>query len=111
MKSVMRFEMLTLEGCPHAMVARDHLLVAARAEGILATVVENVVDPLGDARLLRFLGSPTIRIGGVDVEPGADERTEYGFMCRTYAAGDRTSGAPTVEMIRAAIRVHLERTK
>ncbi len=52
-----------------------------------------------DARRLRFLGSPTIRVDGVDIEPGADERTDYAMSCRLYGR----SGLPSREMIEAAL--------
>jgi hypothetical protein len=32
----------------------------------------------------RFLGSPTVRIDGQDVEPNASLRTQYGLQCRLY---------------------------
>ena len=30
----------------------------------------------------RFLGSPTVRVGGVDVDPDAEGRLDYGLTCR-----------------------------
>lgn len=34
--------------------------------------------------------SPTIRVNGHDMEPGADERTDFGMKCRLYRT---TSGS------------------
>ncbi len=31
-----------------------------------------------------FLGSPTVRIHGGDVEPGAGDRDDFGLKCRIY---------------------------
>jgi len=102
----MCIEILTFEGCPNSAIARERVRDAIEAEGVLAIVRQVEVETPEEAQRLRFLGSPTIRVDGDDVEPGADERIAYGFMCRTYSIGESTSGAPTVEMIRAAIRAH-----
>ncbi len=32
-----------------------------------------------DVQQMKFLGSPTVRINGLDIEPSARSRTEYGF--------------------------------
>jgi hypothetical protein len=45
----------------------------------------------------QFLGSPTVRISGHDVEPGADRRRDYGLTCRLYAGSDGMRGAPPDE--------------
>ena len=51
----------------------------------------------------RFLGSPTLRINGRDVEPGATERTDYGLKCRIYRTADGLSGLPAEDWILAAL--------
>jgi hypothetical protein len=51
------------------------------------------------ARELRFLGSPTVRINGMDIEPSARSRNYYGMMCRTYDGG----GVPPEDLIRMAV--------
>jgi hypothetical protein len=33
---------------------------------------------------LRFLGSPTVRVDGRDVEPGAEQRDDFMLACRVY---------------------------
>jgi hypothetical protein len=48
----------------------------------------------------RFLGSPSIRINGVDIE-GREEPSEYGFKCRIYA--DSGSGVPSKTTLRKAL--------
>lgn len=52
-----------------------------------------------DAVRLRFLGSPTVRIDDVDIEPAARLRTGFGIMCRTYEQG----GIPSEGLIWNAI--------
>ena len=57
-----------------------------------------------DAQTKRFLGSPTIRINGVDIEGPIAETRGYAYGCRVYTDGGRTVGWPSVEQIRNAIR-------
>ncbi len=46
---------------------------------IVAEVVRVEVLDHASAQRLRFLGSPTVRVNGVDVEPGAADDTNYGL--------------------------------
>ena len=58
-----------------------------------------------DALSKRFIGSPTIRIDGVDVEGPEAETRGYGFGCRVYADDGRTTGWPSVAQIRQALEI------
>ncbi|MHB8433092.1 MAG: DF family (seleno)protein [Candidatus Tyrphobacter sp.] len=102
----MRVEVLTFEGCPNAEATRDLVRQAMRLEGVDAAVDCVEVNSPEAARDARFLGSPSVRIEGEDVEPSASERTAYGLMCRTYQCATGVSGTPSIETIRAAIRRH-----
>lgn len=57
-----------------------------------------------EAQRLRFLGSPTVRVDGRDVEPGADVREDFGLKCRLYRTEDGLTGTPAEEWLVAAIR-------
>jgi hypothetical protein len=61
-----------------------------------------------DAERLGFVGSPTIRVEGVDVQPsGADEPAA--LSCRIYRRRDgRVSPLPDPEDVRAALRKAIE---
>jgi hypothetical protein len=52
---------------------------------------------------LRFLGSPTIRVDGRDVEPGAEERQEFVLSCRVYRTERGLAGQPDEAWIREAL--------
>ena len=52
----------------------------------------------------RFLGSPTVRINGRDIDPGAAQRTDYGLKCRLYATDDGLHGTPPDAWILEALR-------
>ncbi len=67
--------------------------------GLSADIREVEVRTPEDAERLRFLGSPSVRVDGKDIEPGADSRKEYGLSCRIY--GDR--GFPPKALLVAAL--------
>jgi len=48
--------------------------------GIEASVSEVVVNTDQEARDLKFLGSPSIRVNGRDIEPGAEEQQNHGLQ-------------------------------
>jgi hypothetical protein len=48
----------------------------------------------------RFLGSPTVRVDGQDVEPGAEERSEFVLACRVYSTEQGLAGRPDARWIR-----------
>ena len=51
----------------------------------------------------RFLGSPTIRVNGRDIEPGADARSEFTLACRVYRTDSGFSGQPDDRWLRDAL--------
>ena len=61
------------------------------------------VETLEEAETERFLGSPTVRVNGVDVEPGATQRADYGMKCRLFHVDGGRSPIPPEEWIRAAL--------
>lgn len=67
------------------------------------------VDTHEQAASERFVGSPTIRIDGVDVQPPGDE--PFGLACRVYHRRDgRISPTPDPDDLREALRAATART-
>lgn len=99
-----RIELLYVDGCPghEPLLARVRQLVAAL--GAPAVIEQVRIASHADAHAQRFLGSPTLRIGGADVEPGADERCDFGLKCRLYRDGTSVAGSPADGCIAAALR-------
>jgi hypothetical protein len=61
------------------------------------------VDTEDAARREEFVGSPTIRIGGVDIQPPSDGQPT-GLTCRVYLRSDgRVSPLPDQQEIRDAL--------
>jgi hypothetical protein len=97
-------EILAFQGCPNVGPTRALVERIAR-ELALDPVLEMIDVPDAEApRGLRFLGSPSVRVNGVDVEPGADERCDYVFACRVYRTPDGYAGRPSEEWLRDALR-------
>jgi len=93
-------EILYFEGCPN--YEQTHALVMELAAELgLKPRIElvNVPDKPSAARR-RFLGSPTVRVDGRDVEPGADERSEFVLACRVYRTEQGLAGRPDPRWIR-----------
>jgi len=95
-----RVELLYFEGCPNheRLLPRLNELVAGADPD--AGVELRRVESIEAAERERFLGSPTVRIDGVDVDPGAADRTDFGLKCRLYRSDEGTSGLPPERWIR-----------
>lgn len=100
---MLHIEILTFEGCPNAELAHERVRTALETEGLVARVEQIDVTTLDVARDRRFLGSPSVRVNGKDVEEHAEHRLEYGLMCRTYPVAGQMEGAPSIETIRKAL--------
>lgn len=100
----MRIEVLTFEGCPNAESTRELVRQAVQSEAVEATIEFIEVDSPALAQELRFLGSPSVRIDGEDIESSANSSSECGLTCRMYRVGSESYGKPPIAMIRAAIR-------
>jgi hypothetical protein len=100
----MKIEVLFVDGCPNHEVLPSRLRGLLTGAGAGGTDIDLVrIEDADAAEAERFLGSPTIRINGEDVEPGADERTDYGLKCRLYATRDGLRGMPADDWILGAL--------
>lgn len=95
-------ELLYFDGCPG--IDRVLPLVAPLAEAAGARVVQRRVETHEQAEVQRFLGSPTVRVDGVDVEPGAEQRSDYGLKCRLYQTAAGLTGTPEEDWVRDALQ-------
>jgi len=96
----MTIEILYFEGCPNHAQALHVVREVLRDLGVDAAVREVEVKDAQDASRLRFFGSPTIQVDGMDIDPAVRERADYSFSCRMYGG----SGAPPRDLIERAIR-------
>jgi hypothetical protein len=95
-------ELLYFDGCPG--IDRVLPLVGPLVEAAGARVVQRRVETHQEAEAERFLGSPTVRVDGVDVEPGAEHRSDYGLKCRLYQTAAGLTGTPEEYWVRGALQ-------
>jgi len=96
----MNIDILYTEDCPNCRGAIAMVREVVAELGIDADIQEVLVRGPEEARSLHFLGSPSIQVDFVDIEPGANERTDFAFACRTYNG----AGLPPRAMLLAALR-------
>lgn len=100
---LMRVEVLYFDGCPNHEALLPRLRELLAQAGVETEVELRRVEDLEAAERERFLGSPTLRINGEDVEPSAGERVDYGLKCRLFATTDGLQGTPADKWILAAL--------
>jgi hypothetical protein len=95
---------LTVAGCPQRDAA---IALVHRACAELGSTAEIRLIDIPDqqaAEQARFLGSPTIRVDGRDVEPDADRYAEYICSCRIYQGQHGLRGLPEEAWVRQALQ-------
>lgn len=97
-------EVMVFDGCPNIDVALERARAAVTSANVQADVRVVRVESDEEARRLRFLGSPTVRVDGADIDPTAIGRDDFGLQCRIYSVGGRLEGAPPAEWIVSALR-------
>jgi hypothetical protein len=98
-------EVLYFESCPNYRKTLSDIERVVAELGVETDVrLVEVAD--ADAAIEKhFLGSPTVRIDGHDVEPGADERHDYVFACRVYRGARGLAGQPEEGWIRESLKL------
>ena len=97
----MRVDVLYFDGCPNAPAAFAAVREVVRELGLDAEIREVEVSTDEQAARLRFLGSPTVQVDGVDIEPAARALTEFSFSCRMYGT---SGGEIPRDLLRLALR-------
>ena len=97
-------ELLWWDGCPSTQKALAAVRDVLADEGLDPdAVVLREVSTDADAERERFIGSPTIRVDGIEVAPADGE--PVGLSCRVYHLSDgRVSPVPDRQDIRDAVR-------
>jgi hypothetical protein len=98
-----RVELLWWEGCPSTDEAFAMLREEMAAVGLDPEAIDmREVSTDADAQREAFIGSPTIRVDGRDVQPLPDE--PIGLSCRVYRTGDgRISPLPDRAEVRQTL--------
>ncbi len=99
----MKIELLYFDGCPNHKKAFALLQDILRDASVSASIERIEIKSDEEAERHKFVGSPTIRVNGVDVHP-IKGRPRYGKGCRIYDREGVFTGFPSQEMIENAIR-------
>ncbi len=102
-----KVELLYFDGCPTYQTALKDIEDITKQDEIDAEITLVKVKSEEDAKRLQFLGSPTVRVNGVDLEPSSSELTDYGLRCRIYKVNGKLVGSPSKEMLRKALEAGL----
>lgn len=94
----LRIELLSFDGCPHAEPARSLLHEVVEQLAPAAEIEEVAVTTLQQAQSSKFLGSPSIRVEGRDIEDRPPPE-DPSLSCRVYQDG----GVPPRWTVEAAI--------
>jgi hypothetical protein len=106
----MKIEVLYFDGCPSHEATVELVRDTVSRLDLDADIIEVDVETDEQARQLEFIGSPSIRIDGVDIEPNAHADATVGRGCRVYPTPDGLSGKPSRSMIEAALRGEARRS-
>lgn len=94
----MLIEVFYVPGCPNHAPTVAAVRLALDAQSVNAEIREILVNDDATAQAIKFAGSPSVRINGVDAEPSNAQ--SFGLSCRIYAGG---SGVPPQATLRCAI--------
>jgi hypothetical protein len=107
----MKIEFLYSKSTGRSPEAEEALRQALEATEIEAEVVYTEVLDSEDAKQKRFLGSPSIRVAGIDVEYGDREPDEYQAGTRYYNTPQGWKPYPHARLIANTILEAQARTK
>ena len=99
----MTIDILYLEGCLGYADLLPRLRDLVRRASPGTTITVRSIPDHDSAVCERFLGSPTIRINGRDIESGAQHRNDFGLKCRLYRTPDGLVPTPPDEWLLKAI--------
>lgn len=99
----MTVELLYFDGCPNHEALLPRLRELMDGADVSAQIMLRRVPDDAAAQRERFLGSPTVRIDGRDVEPGAEQRRDFGMKCRLYSTPAGLRGTPPEEWLLDAL--------
>jgi hypothetical protein len=103
-----KVEVLYFDGCPSHEALLPRLRELMAEVGVDAPVELKRVTSDEGAQRERFLGSPTLRINGKDVDPTARVRNDYGLKCRLYSSPEGLRGIIPDELVRAALTTQMQ---
>jgi len=76
---MIKAEVLSVRDCPATPATISLVETAAGELGIDIALTNVVINTLEEANEYRFIGSPTVQINGLDIEPSMRYLTQFGL--------------------------------
>lgn len=105
-----RIEILARKDCPSRGMAIAVVEKVVAETGVPAEVEIVDMTSEAEARERRFLGSPTVRVEGRDVDQQLNGRREFTLADRIYRTDRGLSGWPDAEWVREALLLAFAQT-
>jgi hypothetical protein len=99
----MKVELLWFQDCPNHDIAERMLADVLNEFGVTDPIERIEVPDVETGNRVVFPGSPTIRIDGLDVEPGWEPCEDCTPRCRLYLTSEGLRGVPEREWVRQAV--------
>ena len=99
----MKIEVFYFSGCPSYKPTLELLNNILDEEEINSPIERINVDSEELVQKHMFLGSPSIRVDGLDIEVEARTSKDFGQKCRIYNQGGVPSGIPSKSLVKKAI--------
>ncbi len=103
-KRIMKVKLLYFDGCPTHKETMKILEECVQEVDPTIKIEKIRVVSEGHANSLEFLGSPTIKIDGRDIDEKAQGQKDFGLKCRVYESEEGFGGVPPREMILNALQ-------
>jgi|GEM_PF-1040680 len=101
----LKVEILYIDGCPSKDKVDRMVQQVLDEVGVSgAQIIDTIVKTYSQAETLKFVGSPTVRINDVDIEPDIERLTEFGLNPRTYKVRGIEQDLPDLKWLKDAVR-------
>lgn len=78
-KDAVKVQVVSTEGCANTLPAIQRIESVAAELGIAIELTQVLIHTEPEAEEYRFLGSPTIQVNGLDLDPVMRDRQSFGF--------------------------------
>ena len=101
---VVKIDILFIKGCPGYLLTKKYIEEIVFDEAVDAKVSLIQIDNDEDAGKLHFIGSPTVRVEGKDIDEDFKDNKDYGVKSRLYHIEGNPFDHPSKNMLRDAIK-------
>jgi len=100
-------EILYTDACPFWKETLNTISQVMKELNVTIPIKKTRIANEEEAKCLKFPGSPTVRLNGVDIDPAFKETTGY-IGCRLYFYEGRTYEYPPKQMIKTAFQTMMK---